>query len=726
MRKLHPGLAALAAAAMLAGCSQHDELVQGTDAPTANYSFTVSLESVTPQSRADGDGSTNVTIGAVGDEGVTKLYYNAYYRDPNDAITEEGDNKGDVTSGTDKVPVFEHNKTATLSGGQTSINISLPTGASYVVAFFAINEQAETAGIWKKTLNNGADIDLRAVEVDYSKVTANNALSMNAFSGHININHSEGNTNATERTVKLTRAVAQINVGADKEKWTSAVAANDGKPLYTQSSVTIKGLPNKLDILNGLTDLSSISQDPVTFDYAPFLQPDETLTDKKYLTVPHPDNNPDGTIEATEFRWVSMTYILAGRRNEMTVDTEFNFKNDAGNKTNTIVATQLPVRRNFRTNVLGRVLETSDQFNVIIDYKWQGDDKDEIVLTPEEIKGDISLPNNNITLDLGGRTVDFTQGGNFLAESNISVKNLTITNGTIAGGKISITATGKVTFSDVTFDHNVTDKAILIEHKPVIIKQAKELELTGVKFNKFVRNAIEIVPNMPADNAMETVTVTDCDFLYCDNNALSIGVSDIDVKVNISKCYFGLSNSISYGLDHINVLSGERAQAVRFTAPLNSGNTNGVVNGTVNVENCTFNYFDPAADYFTGMTHETKYRWELWPTSERWQKLKETDDKYFETMQGFMKIDTYGKIGTNYTGTKITFTDIFYGPKGAGEKVTKADIVWRGQKNLIVSDPGYFANNPVNTEHMVKSFVLDGEEVNVAPEVIVNLVKPTN
>ncbi len=374
MRKLHPGLAALAAAAMLAGCSQHDELVQDTDASTVNYSISVGLETLNPNSRADGEGSTNVTVGAVGDAGVTRLYYNAYYRDLSDVNTNDAIIEGDVSSGTDKVPVFERNKVVNLVNGQASINLSLPTGASYVVAFFAINPEAENVGIWKKNFDNGKDIDLRAVEVDYSKVESNNLLYMNAFSGHINVDHSSGNTNAQAKTVTLTRAVAQINVGADKEKWQSMVEANGGKAIYSKSKVTIKGLPNTLDILTGFTDLNSRTEDPITFESAAFLQPDESKEEMKWLTVPHTDIATQ--LVRTQYRWVSMTYILAGRRQDMTVDAEFEFTSEDGAKKNTIIATSLPVRRNYRTNILGRVLETSDQFDIVIDYKWQGNDRD--------------------------------------------------------------------------------------------------------------------------------------------------------------------------------------------------------------------------------------------------------------------------------------------------------------------------------------------------------------
>lgn len=374
MRKLHPGLAALAAAAMLAGCSQHDELVQDTDASTVNYSISVGLETLNPNSRADGEGSTNVTVGAVGDAGVTRLYYNAYYRDLSDVNTNDAIIEGDVSSGTDKVPVFERNKVVNLVNGQASINLSLPTGASYVVAFFAINPEAENVGIWKKNFDNGKDIDLRAVEVDYSKVESNNLLYMNAFSGHINVDHSSGNTNAQAKTVTLTRAVAQINVGADKEKWQSMVEANGGKAIYSKSKVTIKGLPNRLDILTGFTDLESRTDNPITFGSAPFMQPDESKEEMKWLTVPHTDIATQ--LVRTQYRWVSMTYILAGRRQDMTVDAEFEFTSEDGAKKNTIIATSLPVRRNYRTNILGRVLETSDQFDIVIDYKWQGNDRD--------------------------------------------------------------------------------------------------------------------------------------------------------------------------------------------------------------------------------------------------------------------------------------------------------------------------------------------------------------
>lgn len=451
MRKLHPGLAALATAAMLAGCSQHDELVQDTDAATVSYSFNVGLETLNPTSRADGEGSTNVTVGAVGDAGVTRLYYNAYYRDLSDVNT-DGDAiiEGDVSSGTDKVPVFERNKVVNLVNGQASINLSLPTGASYVVAFFAINPEAENAGIWKKNFDNGKDIDLRAVEVDYSKVASNNLLFMNAFSGHINVDHSSDNTNAQAKTVTLTRAVAQINVGADKEKWQSMVQANDGKAIYSKSKVTIKGLPNTLDILTGFTDLNSRTATPITFESAPFLQPDESKEEMKWLTVPHTDIETQQV--RTQYRWVSMTYILAGRRQDMTVDAEFEFTSEDGNKKNTIIATSLPVRRNYRTNILGRVLETSDQFDIVIDYKWQGNDKDlEIAADADHflnlfknderkeirVDGTIDLTNataEDLTLTTD-KTIIMTEGSKIVLPGELYFQterhNLTIEGGTI-------------------------------------------------------------------------------------------------------------------------------------------------------------------------------------------------------------------------------------------------------------------------------------------------------
>lgn len=557
MLKLHPGLVALAAAAMLAGCSQHDELVQDTDTPTVNYSFNVGLETLTPSSRADGDASTNVTIGAVGDAGVTRLYYNAYYRDLSD-VNNSGDAliAGDVSSGTDKVPVFERNKVVNLVNGKASINLSLPTGASYVVAFFAINPKAEDDGIWKKTYGDGKDIDLRAVEVDYSKVKSNNLLFMNAFSGHINVDHSSGNTNAQAQTVTLTRAVAQINVGADKEKWQSMVTANGGSPIYSKSKVTITGLPNKLDILTGFTDLNSRTETPITFESAPFLQPDESKEDMKWLTVPHTDIQSQQV--RTQYRWVSMTYILAGRRQDMTINAQFEFTNEDGTQTNTILANNLPVRRNYRTNILGRVLETSDHFDVVIDYKWQGNDKDLEIATDAQhflplfkdsdrkeicVDGTIDLTAataEDLTLTTD-KAIIMTEGSKIVLPARLYLNserhNLTIEGGTVT----NVDDSGASRASDETTER-FAKSLIHVRDANVILRGVTLINDLNHHYHGSTYNSSALSYWGACDITIENTTIKSGEFALC---GMGRGVNQSTITATNSK--FESTSSSGYG-----------------------------------------------------------------------------------------------------------------------------------------------------------------------------------
>ncbi len=224
-------LSVVAAMSILVACNNDDGVFK--PAESESVSFTVSLESPS-QSRAD---DSNV-VGAVGDEGVTRLIYNAYYLNSTDKPVEGADD----VSGAGKQAVFNQNGTATLVNGKAQINISLPKGVDYVVAFWAQNPDCNA---WKTD-------DLRALTLDYSAVK-NNDPSLNAFSGHAVIRNSNHANAQHPHQVYLRRAVAQINVGANLELWNNFAQTADA---YTKSKVTLKDVPTTLDILTGLTDLT--------------------------------------------------------------------------------------------------------------------------------------------------------------------------------------------------------------------------------------------------------------------------------------------------------------------------------------------------------------------------------------------------------------------------------------------------------------------------------------
>lgn len=213
-----------------------------------------------------------------------------------------------------------------------SVTLKLTSGKSYDVIFWA---DATTDSPY--TFNPAS----REVSVDYSKVN-NNSDNCDAFFKKETITVS-GNQSVD---VKLTRPFAQVNIGTDDFD-----AAKASGLEVTQTEVVAKAFAT-LNLATGkVAD-----------------EADRTFTMKAIPTA------SDGEFPvAGGYKYLSMDYLLVGA-DKATVDVVFNY---GGPQNRTF--TNVPVQRNYRTNIYGSLLTNTTDFNVVIEPAFSGEFAHEVV-----------------------------------------------------------------------------------------------------------------------------------------------------------------------------------------------------------------------------------------------------------------------------------------------------------------------------------------------------------
>lgn len=236
------------------------------------------------------------------------------------------------------LPVFGDETTvvgeAEMVNLKKSVTLKLTSGKSYDVIFWAADNSAKKPYTF--------DPLTQTVKIKYTNVYSNNDI-CDAFFKKETITVS-GNQNVD---VKLTRPFAQVNIGTDDFDAATIAGLN---LTQTQAKATAG------DIFNLATGKMEGTEATRTF---------------KMKAIPTAD---DGAFPVAGYKYLLMAYIPISDTKE-TVDMTFGYNGKSSFRS----FTNVPLQRNYRTNIYGSLLTNSVDFNVVIEPAFSGEFAHEVV-----------------------------------------------------------------------------------------------------------------------------------------------------------------------------------------------------------------------------------------------------------------------------------------------------------------------------------------------------------
>ena len=413
----------LASVLLASSCSLKEDF-KGNDSEFATISMTLGGPE-SSATRAIGDGSS-----------VDLLHYAVY--DSDDQL----------------IPAL--GKVIEVNKFPTQVDITLAKGQTYKIAFWAQNRSTDAYTI--------TDGNVRNVTIKYAGYN-NNDESRDAF--FKTIEHTVTGDIALD--VVLERPFAQINLGVTAEDWADAETAGIS---VEKSMVKISNAASALDLFNGQVGAG---------------------TEVVYALAEIPARSGEIlTVEEVAYKYLSMNYILVnsqdatapaqglyGEGKEL-VNAEFTLEMaDDQDQPVVVKVDNLPVQRNWRTNVIGRMLTGDISFNISLDPIFDGEenypDNDEEALhfaalnggemtltTDVELDAPLAIEANTI-IDLGGHTLTGVVTVAKGAQATISNGKIINTDKSASG----ITSNGDLTLNNV--DIESARHALRIESGNVVV-----------------------------------------------------------------------------------------------------------------------------------------------------------------------------------------------------------------------------------------------------------------
>ena len=239
---------------------------------------------------------------------------------------------------------------------KATYEIRLAKGQKYRVAFFAYNSTADAYDVTYLT-------DIKVKDSQNSNIE-----NRDAFTAYVDV---DATVNTINEDVTLYRPFAQLNLGVDNTEWTDAVKAG---VTVAKSKIVVS---NVYDQFSAYDNAIVATAEPKTMTFAMNTIPTEEL---------EVDVDRDGTIANTEkFKYLALNYLLvgdAGTEKSLT-DVEFVWENSDASKTNnpTTHFKNIPVQRNYRTNIIGKLLTNPATFNIVIDADFIDSPEDDYIVS---------------------------------------------------------------------------------------------------------------------------------------------------------------------------------------------------------------------------------------------------------------------------------------------------------------------------------------------------------
>lgn len=434
------------------------------------------------------------------------------------------------------------NKTAEYS-------IRLVKGQAYRVAFFAYYGE-----------DNGISdyYDMQYLTDIKIKDAKSNIEHRDAFTNYVDVTAQES-MKAVEKPVTLYRPFAQLNLGAVAE---DIEAAKKAGVVVTNSKITVSNVYTEFDAYNNAIVAGAQSKE-VTFTM------NEIPGQDLYV-----DMDNDATTADESFEYLALNYLLvgnAGSEKELT-DVTFEWKT-ADNKTNSpaTVFKNIPVQRNYRTNIIGYLLTNPAQFNITIDEKFEKPDYKLVYAGgtaehPEKLETvleKVGAEKNPIIKVATGSYVSWTTGASHGSTPLIDATNTVTETITIEGeGKNSVlvvdgAGVGSLRAANgaklIVKNMTIVDNSVSYAEDAwelTYLEFAGNLEFNNVTFNSGIQLQTE------GSEAALNATFTNCTFITNEESVYSVWVSD--GTSTFSNCKFqgtrGLKMHEKYGSEIAEVI----------------------------------------------------------------------------------------------------------------------------------------------------------------------------
>lgn len=433
------------------------------------------------------------------------------------------------------------NGTATFDGGlTTTVTLNLVAGKQYSIVFWA---QAPEATCY------AYDAATKELTVDYASAVAQdeNRDAFYVYEPTFKV------TGPISKTITLRRPFAQINIGTSDLEAAKAAGLE-----IKNSAMTVKGVANIINLGDG----SVQGNEEVTFVTAA-IPAGETF----------PVNIP-GSDPAKPYDYLAMNYVLVGA-DKSTVDVTLT----CDEPSSPMPFTQIPVQRNYRTNIFGALLTDPATFTVEINPGYEvpsyvapvvataatTEDMKEVMEQAEPGTPVVVELEDGVTVELvngvanakgaleftfagdGSQTVDVeaqatdAEGGrlNYQRGSTFTFKNVTIAAGTgVYDGIVcdelifekctitgKLTLYGKATFVDCTFENDMDNQYSIWTWGGTV------LNFTNCTFN--TNGKAILLYGQP--NPSTELTVTKCTFN--DRNSGAAGKAAIEVGNDYNATY---------------------------------------------------------------------------------------------------------------------------------------------------------------------------------------------
>ena len=221
-----------------------------------------------------------------------------------------------------------------------------------------VNDQHYTVLFWAQVKDAAAYNTANLTAVTYAKDLSTekylaNDESLAAFYAVDFVNDGDD----ASKTVYLKRPFAQINLCTLNSK-AAAQADGDYNIAIVNSKMTLKQVPTVFNIA------AEEATAPVDFEFA-------------YNAVPSGDDAMI-TVNGKPYYYAGMNYVFAGDNLELTYDIQTSLNGSTNYAVVNNVISSVPVKKNYRTNIVGNLLTSKTDYEIIVDADFN---------TPEYVIG---------------------------------------------------------------------------------------------------------------------------------------------------------------------------------------------------------------------------------------------------------------------------------------------------------------------------------------------------